>query len=424
MKEELLQIIWKYLLFNTKSLNTASGQMLRIINNGNLNTDSGPDFENALIEIEGTKWAGSVEIHVNASDWVKHKHKADKAYDKVILHVVYNYNTPIYNSHNVEIPCLELKGRIPLKIIKRYKNLSFAKSEIACRNLLYEVPAFDWIMWKDRLTIERLSYKAMDIEQRLKANNFDWDDCFYQLLSRSMGLKVNTHAFQQLNQKIPKPILNKHIDDLKAIEAMLFGVAGFLNEEKEDNYFKNLQKEFEHYKYKFNLKELPKHIWKFMRLRPASFPSIRIAQLAALLHKNVDFFGTICNENSLAKARQLLNVCASSYWDEHYVFGKKSDTKKPKKLGRATIDVIIINAVCPLLFVFGKTYKNQALVEKAINWLAEIKAEKNNIISKWNELGIETTNASESQALIHLYNKYCSPKKCLHCQIGLKLLRH
>ncbi len=423
MPEEFLQYIWENRMFDTENLKTTKGEHLEIIHVGRRNKDSGPDFFNARIKIDETIWAGNVEIHKNASNWTKHNHETDRAYSNIILHVVEINDQTILRNNNEEIPTLILKYPEQLKI--NYQNLLNSKSWIACQKLFYKIDPIILQLGFNRLMIERLEEKTSEIISRLHANNNDWNAAFYHVLARMFGFKVNALPFELLAKSLPLEVLAKHKNSIFQLEAMLFGNAGLLNTHLlGDGYFINLRDEYSFLYKKFNLKGIESHLWKFMRLRPVNFPTIRISQFAALVGRSHGLFSKIVEINELEELKGLFNVSASEYWDSHYNFNKTTPRKSVKEIGESSVNALIINVVIPFLFVYGEKLNKEYLKNRALDFLEQLPPEKNSVIDKWKGMGIGPRSAFESQALLQLKNKYCEPKKCLNCQIGIKLIKN
>jgi hypothetical protein len=432
LKEDFLHYIWKYKLFNTSKLLTQNKEKIEIINFGVHNTDAGPDFFNGKVKIGRTIWAGNIEIHIKSSDWIKHKHQSDKAYDNVILHVVYNNDEVINDKDGNTIPTIELKGLIDENLIEKYNALIQSKDWIPCGQQIKTVDSFIFKSWINRLAIERLERKSEEIQETLKLNKNNWEETFYQYLFKYFGLKVNAQPFELLAKNSPLKIIEKH-NDLFSIEALLFGQSGYLEDESrsddyrdsgEDDYFIKLKKEYHFLKSKFGLTSFDKSLWKLLRLRPSNFPTIRISQLANLLCNHTRLFSKIIELESVKELQQLFYIQASDYWDTHYQFNKKVKDKKIKKIGINTINNIIINVIVPFTFVYGKAKQDGNLINKSLSLLENVKPENNSIIKKWAELGVKSDNAMETQSLIELKNNYCSQKKCLNCSVGNNLLRN
>ncbi|MGM0622124.1 MAG: DUF2851 family protein, partial [Bacteroidota bacterium] len=379
-------------------------------------------FFNAQVKIDDTLWAGNIEIHKKASDWEKHNHNIDKAYENVILHVVEEADKPTFRMNGTEIPTLEITW--PEQFTSNYRKLLDSKSWIACQEQFHQVDPVLLRLGFNRLMIERLENKTGEIEKRLTENKNNWNETFYQMLARMFGFKVNAIPFELLAKAVPMQILAKHKSNLFQLEALLFGTSGLLNEELiGDDYFIRLREEFSFLYKKYNLKTVEPHLWKFMRLRPVNFPTIRIAQLAHLIQKSQGLFSKIIETDNLPGLKNLFEVKASDYWDSHYQFNKNTTRSQPKELGETSINTLIINVVAPFLFVYGEKQNQEYLKNRALDFLEQLPAEKNSIVKNWEGLGIQPRSAFETQALIELKTRYCEPKKCLNCQIGNKLVK-
>jgi len=416
MREEFLYYLWENRLID-KDLKTAEGEALEVVATGYRNTDSGPDFLEAKIQIGDKLWAGHVEIHVKSSDWNRHGHQNDKAYKNVILHVVYE-NDALVN----DIPTLELKGHFNESLFSQYQKLISSKNWIPCEKSIANVPVFTRLSWLDRMAVERLESKSETVTKILEANQFDWEDALYKLLMRYFGLKVNNEAFEYLANILPFKTLLKHADNLVQVEAMLMGCAGFLEDDFTEEYPLLLKREFSVMRAKFNLLAMPAERWRYMRMRPSNFPTIRLSQLAQLIHKNGGLFSKIKAAKSTAEVKALFDVATSEYWETHWRFGVPT-ASKPKHLGDATADVLIINAVTPLLFCYGRLHKDESLCDTAMQFLEDTEAEDNAIIRHYAQCGVKAENAMQTQALLHLYNMCCKRKRCLECRIGNVLLK-
>ena len=413
-----------------KVLQTTEGEIVEVVATGYHNTDSGPDFLEARIQIGDKLWAGHVEIHVKSSDWNRHGHQNDNAYKNVILHVVYENDLKVNN-----IPTLELKGHFDETLFANYQRFISSKNWIPCEKNIAKVPVFTRLSWLDRMAVERLESKAETVTKILEANQFDWEDALYKLLMRYFGLKVNNETFEYLSNILPFKTLLKHADSLMQVEAMLMGCAGFLKEDFTEEYPLLLKREFAVMKAKFNLLTMPAERWKFMRMRPSNFPTIRLAQMAQLIHKNGGLFSKIKAAKSTAEVKALFDVATSAYWETHYRFetrlpnppdplkrGSHGSRKMAKHLGDTTADVLIINAVAPLLFCYGKLHKDESVCETAMLFLEETVAEDNAVIRHFASCGITAENAMQTQALLHLYSYFCKRKRCLECRIANVLL--
>ena len=417
MTERLLQFIWQFQYFNKGDLTTTTGEEIQIILPGYYNTNQGPDFNDAKIRIGKTVWAGTVELHLQTSDWNKHKHEDDKNYSNVVLHVVWEDN----QRHTGGIPILELKQRVSKLLLQRYEELMNASSFIACESSIHTVRNIIWQSWKERLLAERMLRKAKAVQIFQQQNNDHWEESFWWLLARNFGMKVNAEAFEEMARSIPINILAKQRQQIHQIEALLLGQAGLLEDKFSEDYPQLLQKEYKFQQVKYKLKSTASPVF-FLRMRPGNFPTIRLAQLAMLVHGSVHLFSKIKEANSVKDIKQWFDVTANDYWHYHYRFDEESSFKK-KKLGATMIDNIIINTVCPVLFAYGNYHNEQNYKQKALNWLEEISAESNSITIGFKKLSIENKSAYDSQALIELKNEYCSRKRCLDCSVGNFLLK-
>ena len=432
MTERLLQFIWQFQYFNKSELETIDGEKVQIQFAGQLNTNQGPDFSDAKIVIGKTIWAGTIELHIKTSDWNKHNHQSDKNYKNVILHVVWeddgagNRNSvPIKETEQSSvdhIPVLELKGRVSKILLQRYEELMNSNSFVPCENSISTVKEITWKSWKDRLLVERLVRKFQTIESSLNENNFHWEETFWWMLARNFGIKVNADAFEAIARSISINILAKHKTQIHQLEALLLGQAGLLENKFSEDYPLMLQKEYKFYKSKYNLKPINQPVF-FLRMRPGNFPTIRLAQLAMLVHDSAHLFSKIKEADSVKDVKAWLDVTANDYWHYHYKFDEESAYRK-KKLGAAMIDNIIINTVCPVLFAYGNYNDETKYKDKALRWLEQTSAEKNNITKGFQQLGIENKTAFDSQGLIELKNEYCNKKRCLECGIGNSILKY
>ena len=423
MNEEFLHYIWKFKLFNQLDLITIDNEQVEIIKVGQHNSDAGPDFFNAKIKVGDTLWAGNVEVHINTSDWQKHNHQNDNAYDNIILHVVFNADIVLKRISGETIPTIELKDKISEKVIQNYLYFKSNKDWIPCEKQIAAVPPFIVNSTIDQLVLERLERKSKTIIDNLALNTNNWEETFYQLLARNFGFKTNAEPFELLAKSLPSLIIAKHKSSLLQIEALLFGQAGFLDEHYEDAYLQKLQNEYVFLKQKYKLKSIDKHLWKFLRLRPVNFPTIRISMFANLIYTSTHLFSKIIEMESYNELKKLMNVEASVYWHTHYIFDKESK-HKIKHLGNDSINTILINTIVPFLFVYGKQKDNEKYVERALKFLEQTEGEKNSIITKWKVLGISAETAYSTQALLQLKNEYCTNKKCLNCSVGNYLLKN
>ncbi len=421
MKEELLHFVWRLRRFNHQELFTTEGESLEILQVGTLNHHAGPDFSDARLRIGDTFWAGNVEMHLLASDWHRHQHEEDASYDNVILHVVLEEDQPIFRKSGERIPCLELKQRIPSGLSAKYLRLQHNEHWIPCQHQFYQVPEITRNLWLDRLLVERLEQRTESLQERLKWNRFDWEETFYQWLGRSFGVKVNVEPFDHLVRSLSLHILHKHKNSLFQIEALLFGQAGLLTETLEDDYPKRLREEYLFLQKKYHLTPMLGNSWKFLRMRPANFPSIRIAQFATLIYQSVHLLSKVLAVQNVTEVENMLEVQLSNYWQTHYLFDRAS-AKRKKRLGKNAVHLLIINTIVPFLFFYGNHKGDQTYKDLAMQLLEELRPECNNVIKKWETLGVSPQSAYQSQALLQLKNEYCNAQKCLQCAVGSAVL--
>jgi hypothetical protein len=421
MQEALLHYIWKNSLHKSKEFIADTGEHIKIIEPGFHNQDCGPDFTNARIEIDNTLWAGNIEIHNRSSDWYNHKHHLDQTYDNVILHVVAENNKECYNSKNRHIPCITISPDINTE--NKYNELIQSKESIPCRNSLDLIDSSRKSLWLSTLTIGRLEHKISYFHGLLVLTKNNWEEAFFIYLARNFGLKINALPFELLAKSIPVKSIYSQPGNLFRTEAILFGQAGFLEETPIDDYQTLLQREFQYHRSKYKLKPLNKDLWKFLRLRPLNFPTIRIAQISDLLTKNAKLLSRTLASSTLNELKEIYLCKVSDYWRTHYTFGIASAHKK-KAIGTDSLHGIIINTVIPVLFAYGEIKNRSELKERAISFLEQLPAENNHIIRTWRRLDFPCHHAAESQALLELTEKYCLMRRCLDCQIGNLLLSY
>lgn len=420
MNEFLLQFIWQYSLYRPQDLKTTNGDPVTVVHPGRRNTDAGPDFTEARIRIGEVLWVGNVELHVHTSDWARHGHGQDAAYQNIILHVVYRHDTAAVPVH---FPLLELQPHIPLYVIRQYTALIQADQQLPCANQLHTISSIVKESWLNRLLAERWEQKLTEWEQLLKQSAGDWQMLFYWVLAGNFGFRVNAAPFIQLAQSLPLYLLAKHRGNALQIDALLFGQAGFLEKEWEEAYPRALQEEYRYLKQKYGLKPIPVHLWKFLRMRPANFPTVRIAQFSALIQQSVHLFSQVIETAAVPDMCRLFDVTAGSYWDTHFRFDDVQEKKTPKHLGLASAHNIIINTVAPVRFLYALRHGQANQQERALQLLDEIPAEQNNITAIWQAAGWGPLHAAQSQSQLQLYRKYCSSKRCLECSIGLGIVR-
>ncbi|PKQ60880.1 hypothetical protein BZG02_17950 [Labilibaculum filiforme] len=422
MNEDFLQFIWKQNLFSKTSLFSTQGNAIEIIDVGKQNFDSGPDFFDARIRIDNVLWAGNVEIHLKSSLWYLHEHDTDPAYENVVLHVVLEDDSSVVLKNKRLIPCLVLS--FTPELLNNYKKLMLSEKWIPCVDEIGKIESFFVRNWLDRMLLERLERKSNEMQKILEQNKYSWEETFYQVLAQYFGMKVNAEPFQQLARSIPMKFLARQKNSLFQLEALMFGQSGLFEKfDTEEEYLQKLKSEYEFLANKYQLKALSSGQWKWLRLRPSNFPTIRIAQFAALVHKSESLFSQILHANSIDEITKLLNCQASEYWTIHYQFGIESHEKK-KVFGQAGINALIINSIVPILFLYGKINDSQKLVDKACDFLDQLDAEDNSITRKWKECGVHVKTAYHSQALLQLKSNYCERFNCLQCEFGNRIIRN
>ena len=422
MNEDFLHYVWKYKLFSFNNLQTTANIDLQILKSGLHNTNSGPDFLNAQLKIDEQIWVGNVEIHLKASDWYLHKHETDINYDAVILHVVWEDDATIFMKNNLPLPTLVLKNLVDKTALKNYQNLFSAQQRwIPCQNEINTVDDFTLNNWKERLFFERLERKSTDINVLLVENNNDFEAVLFQLLAKNFGLKVNGDAFLRLAKSVDFSVIRKVRDNKNQLAALFFGQAGFLEEDIEDEYYLQLKKEYAYLQHKFNLIPIAKNQFSFFRMRPTNFPTIRIAQLVSLYYLHQNLFSKLIKVNVLEDFYTLFSVEVNLFWKTHYTFEKESKSSI-KKLTNSFIDLLLINTIIPLKFLYQKN-RGEVVESDFLVLLKKIKPEKNSIISKFSELKITSKNGYETQSLLELKNCYCVPKRCLECAVGKSVLK-
>lgn len=418
MKERLLQFIWQEKYFQLNNLMLESGEQLIIRDPGTWNHDQGPDFLNARILLDGTTWAGNIEIHVKSSQWYQHRHQTDPAYNNVILHVVWEDDTPRLSA---SLPTLVLQDRVSAILLDRYEQLMQAGGQLVCQEWLPEITAAYWAGWKQQLALERIQRKAQELLKLYKACNRNWNDACWCWMARYMGSVVNGDFFEQVAKSLPSRILARHKDQVIHLEALLLGQANLLKEANSDPYVQLLQREYLFLQNKYQLPELHGRMQK-LRMRPSAFPEVRLAQLAMLWHKQGMFSRNWLEAETLADITRTLDITANDFWHYHYTLVEASPYQ-PKHTGDELIQQLLINVIIPFLYAAGQHQQQPALQQKAINWLSSLPAERNALIKQWQRSGVTAETSLESQALIELKKYYCEARRCLDCSIGRYLLK-
>lgn len=418
MNEQLLQFIWKYRLFDTQNITTLNGEAVEVLKTGQQNLDSGADFLNARLKIDGQQWAGNVEIEIDSANWEKHGHSNDPSHNNTLLLVCLNHNLKT----EINIPVIELKGRINKSLLKKYNTLMEEESFIPCENFIKKVEEFTMQSFMLRLLAERLEQKIAPILSSLKNNKNNWEESFYHALARNFGFNTNAVPFGLLAKSVPLTVLAKHKNNLKQLEAVLLGQAGFLNNiDEPDKYTQGLISEYTFLTKKYNLESLDVSIWKFSKTRPANFPSIRLAQFAALVHTSTHLFSKTLDAARPHPLRKLLTIKASEYWDTHFRLCVETESGK-NMLGEDAQNNILINTIAPFFFAYGISKNEEEYKYRAINLLEALPAEDNRIIRSYGAIGMKTKTAANSQGLLQLNKHWCKQKRCLECRIGHSVL--
>jgi Protein of unknown function (DUF2851) len=416
MNEQFLQFVWQHRYFDQSELYTISNEPVIVIDPGTHNTNQGPDFSGARIRLGETEWAGNVELHVQTADWLRHGHQHDKQYQNVILHVVWEHSEPV----ELGIPVLELQGRVPAYLKKQVIEWMDNQLPIPCVQELHMSGIQLTDNWKEILVRERLSRKSVEINDQLRQLKGHWEEVFWWLIARNFGVTVNSDAFGEMARSLPLTLITRHKNQIQQVEALLLGQCGLLNEKFSDPYVRLLQKEYQFLRDKYKLRQIKTPV-QFLRMRPGNFPTIRLAQLAMLIHESIHLFSKIKELKIAREVEQLFLVTANDFWHYHYRLGNTSAYVE-KTLGNKMIQNLLINTVIPSLFTYGQYMKDDRYVEKAMRWLEETEPEKNNIIRIFQQEGITVKNATDTQALLELKKNYCDKRRCLECEIGMKLL--
>lgn len=428
--EQLIHYVWKHKLFPLVGLKTTNGQDVEVIDPGLHNHDAGPDFFNAKVKIGGTMWVGNVEIHDRSSDWFLHRHDRDVAYNNVILHVAEAIDVDVKTQQGEYPPQMRLQ--VPTDVREHYEELLATDEYPACYRIIPQLSRLMIHSWMSALQTERLEQKTESIAQRVKECDGSWEAAYFVTLARNYGFGINGDAFELWAKHIPLQSVAHHRDNLMQIEALFLGQAGLLeavslperyhHQALSDSYFIELRSEYQYLAHKFGLQAMDVNQWRFLRLRPQNFPHIRIAQLARLYYEQRAGLSQLLECETIKQVRQLLATQVTPYWETHYLFGEES-TRSEKKLSVASLNLQVINTVCPILFAFGKHKNAEKYCECAFDLLDKLKAENNHIVRMWKEVGLKVDTAGDSQALIQLKKAYCDRKDCLRCRIGYEYLK-
>lgn len=418
MTEQLLQYIWKLRLFDAKGLVSVDGEPIEIIKQGEQNHNSGADFSNARLKIGEVLWAGNVEVELESGNWEKHGHSNDASHQNtlVLVCIEHTAKTPL------AIPVIELKGRINNQLEIVYGQMMASQAFIPCQNFISRVDEFTIQSWLLRLLAERLEQKIAPILQSLLQNKNNWEETFYHSLARNFGFNTNAVPFELLAKSLPLTVLAKHKNSLLQLEALLLGQAGILQTVAEpDEYTQKLLGEYEFLAKKYTLSPINASVWKFSKTRPANFPTLRLAQFAALVHTSSHLFSKLLEIRKPKQLQALFEIKASTYWDTHYRPSIAVEKGK-NMLGEDAVNNILINTVAPFLFAYGIQQKDDDYKQRAVALLENLPGENNTIIRNFKALKLAPANAADTQALLQLHKHWCTPKKCLGCRIGHRVM--
>ncbi len=421
MKEELLHFVWRYCYFDVSGLKTVDGRSVRVIHPGFVNEDAGPDFGMAQIVIGNEQWHGQVEVHIKSSDWHRHRHSDDRAYDNVVLHVVYEHDRTIRYRDGTVVPTLSLADKIPFHILRNYALYQGRVGWIPCTGQLKKMDAIKVMGWMERLAIERLEAKIERIDRLFVQNGNDWDSCFYQWLAYGFGLRVNAEQFMELSRRVDHRLIAKYRDSPLRIEALFYGVAGLLHADFLDSYPKSLYKEFSFLKAKHGLDKMTQIHWKFHRMRPQGLPTIRLSQFVRFVTRHNPLLSILLECEYMESVFELFDVEAHEYWFDHSKFDRKTKYST-KRMGHGFKNQLLINVIVPFVFYYGIKTGSASYKARALDWLQQLQAERNKLIGNWLDEGISVQHAADSQALYHLKTQYCDKKRCLECSFGHQLM--
>ncbi|MFC3417001.1 DUF2851 family protein [Algoriphagus hitonicola] len=424
-REDFLQLVWKYQYFDRKNLQTVDGQEIQILNVGFHNQTEGPDFKDSTIALDGVTFHGHVEVHRLASEWKQHAHGGDPAYNSVILHVVWKNDQLVKRNDGTAMPTLELDGKIFLEIWRNYERTLDFNQDLPCAHVLEKVPEIIRFSALEKSLVERLQEKSQHILKILEETKGDWEETAYRWLFQCFGFKINAIPMSELASRVPYKILQKHRNQLPVLEANLFGRAGLLPMNSEEPYVQHLIREYDFYQRKFSWEnDLTRQHWNFMGARPSNFPTLRIAQLAAILAQAPNLLQAILEDNrDFSGFKNLLQVKPSDYWLYHYSFGQNSSKMASKGISSTVLQLLIINFVIPIWFAYGRYFQNPDWQERCFDLLQEINAENNFIIRKFSDHSWKAQNSFDSQGMIGLFKSYCQPKKCMQCKIAQSLIK-
>jgi len=425
MKENFLHYLWKHQTYNAIGLQTTKGDSLRVVSPGLFHQDAGPDFKQAIIKINEITWVGNVEIHIRSSDWYRHGHEQDEKYKSVILHVVYIDDKPVLRSESEQYPTLELRHYVPAELLSCYQSLSLSKQILPCALSLPKIPKINLVSWLSRIGVERLQRRQKSIFEMLRSYHEDWNEVLFHQLTVGFGLKTNAPGFEQLAKSLPFRYLQNHTASQLQIYALIFGQAGLLKEELSyDSYYTQLQQEYAYLQQKYRLTSINSACWNLLRLRPQNFPCLRLAQLSELFFVHPSIIQDIIDHNlSYNELRSFFRCSPHSYWKTHRHFGKSSSSKGGIMMGDTTINLLFINAIIPVLYAYAHFHGNELWQMQTLNMYDTISFEENHITKHYRDAGFPAYNALFSQAVLELYQYYCTRRRCVECDVGCRILK-
>lgn len=419
MREDFLHYVWRFKKLNNTSLKTVQNKEVVIKDFGLYLGTDGPDFFNAQVYIDGQLWAGNVEMHINASDWYAHHHEIDPAYQNVILHVVWNNDLSVLRANGTEIPTIVLKDYISENVFNAYHQFKLNPQYIFCEDYIKQFNSFDWLLWKEKLMIERLEQFTNRIVNELKQTNNNWEEAFYRILLRNFGLNINGEVFYEVAKNLPLKIIRKEQNNLEHLEALFFGTAHLLTSEAEDYYLKTLQKTYNYLTQKYNLKQTV-NTPTYFKLRPDNFPTIRLIQFTSFIYNQPFLFDLVRNPESVSRNNYLLGAPVSTYWQTHYVFGKEHKLRK-KTVSQSFYNLLLINTVLPFQYVYHQQL-GKDIIDEVLQHYQSIDLEKNSTTEMFQKLQVPVKSSLDSQSVLFLKKNYCDLRRCLNCEIGIKLM--
>jgi hypothetical protein len=421
MNEQLLHFIWQHRYFSNANLQTTNELPLQIIRTGLLNVHQGPDFTAACIIIDNIKMVGNIELHKKASDWYQHKHQNDPLYQPIILHVVWEPDREVIAANGIAIPCLHLAPFVSKIMLTNFSQMMLKRKGFACEKLVTKLNPLIWESWQERLAVERLSRKAIELEQQLAVLKGDWNMLALSLFAHSMGGQVNGVAFETAINALSFQRIIRLSKDTDQLNAWLMGLLALLPQNAKDSYPNTLISTYDFLQKKYSIGYAVPQAF-FLRMRPAGFPTLRVAQLVHWIHHHNAVFNELTKPSNSDARNEMLNMQADSYWDTHFCFDQLAPSLV-KQVGQAKKDTLVINVIVPLIFTYGLVYKKNDWQERAIAILLDVAPEENITVRHWRKAGAPQKNALHTQALLELEKNYCADKKCLHCAIGNAILK-